>query len=315
MKRFAFMLVLAGALLVPSAALAGGVVVKVQRATHLIAVTRGKSQVALVHTAAASRLTAGERVAFKARRLHNGTFAGTKVRVVGHAREVRFRGLLLAKTHARFVVSAGGAIITVARHGRSTASTSDDGPAPGSEVTVNATVGDSGDLEDDDVTVTSPSAPGGKIEGTLTLATDTITVSSEDMTLVLKLPTGFDLSAFTNGEEVLAVFVQQTDGTLTLSALSGDRVPPRPTTRATTTRATRAARATRPAPATRRAQTTRATRTTRATTTIRATRAARATRPAPATRQAPATRVVVATRAETTTAEAMTSDPPGSAVL
>jgi hypothetical protein len=126
MKRFVFMLVLAGALLVPSAALAGGVVLKVQRATHLIAVTRGKSQVALVHTQAASRLRVGERIAFKARRLHNGTFAGTKVRIVGHANHVRFRGLLLAKSHVRYVVSAAGAVITVARQGRSAASTGDD---------------------------------------------------------------------------------------------------------------------------------------------------------------------------------------------
>jgi hypothetical protein len=42
------------------------------------------------------------------------------------------------------------------------------------------------------------------------------------MTLVLNVPTGLDLTGFMTGDEVLAVFVQQADGTLTLTQLSRD---------------------------------------------------------------------------------------------
>jgi len=49
-----------------------------------------------------------------------------------------------------------------------------------------------------------------------------VTVTSEHMTLVLKVPTGFDLSTFANNQEVLATFSQGADGSLTLTALSGD---------------------------------------------------------------------------------------------
>ena len=72
------------------------------------------------------------------------------------------------------------------------------------------------------MTVVAPVAPGGQIEGHLTLGTTSVTVSSEHMTLVLNVPAGFDLTKFKNGDEVLATFTQQADGTLVLTALSGD---------------------------------------------------------------------------------------------
>src|SRR3954451_8043236 len=95
MKRLAILLIVAGALLVPSAALASGVVLKVQRATHLVAVTRANNKVALVHTTAAGRLKVGQRVSMNARALRNGTLAASAVKVVGKADKVRFRGLML----------------------------------------------------------------------------------------------------------------------------------------------------------------------------------------------------------------------------
>src|SRR4051794_10687066 len=115
MKRLALLLIVAAALLAPSAAFAGGVVLKVQRATHLVAVTRANNRGALVHTNAAARLKVGERIAMTAHALRNGTMAATTVRVVGHAHKVTFRGLMLRKNSNRFVLSAGGAIVNVSR--------------------------------------------------------------------------------------------------------------------------------------------------------------------------------------------------------
>jgi hypothetical protein len=221
MKRLVLFLIVAAALLAPSAALASGVVLKVQRATHLVAVTNGKTKVTLVHTGA--RLLVGQRVAVSGRVLRNGTLAASSVRVIGRARTVHFRGLLLKKSGTRFLLSAGGAVISVNRGAaRTTSSAGDTGPQPGSTVDVTATVADNDELDEDDVTTVSADTPGGAIEGKLTIGTGKITVVSEHMALVLNVPATIDLTKFANGDEVLARFTQGADGTLTLTALSGD---------------------------------------------------------------------------------------------
>lgn len=222
MKRLILLLAVSAALLAPAGALASGVVLKVQKASHLVAVTRSSAQVAIVHTSAAARLHVGQRVSLTAHTLRNGTLAAANVRVVGRAHSVRFRGLLLAKTRTQLMVSAGGAVLSIHRGSRSTASARDSGPVPGSQVAVAATIGAAGQLDEDDVTVVTATAPGGSIEGQLTLGTGTVTISSEHMTLVLNVSTGLDLTGFMTGDEVLAVFVQQADGTLTLTQLSRD---------------------------------------------------------------------------------------------
>jgi hypothetical protein len=222
MKRLILLLALSAALLAPAGALASGVVLKVQPASHLVAVTRSATRVALVHTSAAARLHVGQRVSLSARTLHNGTLSAASVRVLGRAHTVRFRGLLLAKSRTNLVVSAGGAVISIHRGTRSTSSARDGGPQPGSQVAVQATVGADDELDADDVSVVTAMAPGGSIEGHLTLGTTSVTVSSEHMTLVLNVPAGFALTSFANGDEVLATFVQQADGTLVLTQLSSD---------------------------------------------------------------------------------------------
>ena len=80
MKRLLVSLVVVAALAAPATALANGVVLKVQRANHLVAVTRPGLKVSLVHTSAASRLHVGQRVALTARTLRNGTLASSAAR-------------------------------------------------------------------------------------------------------------------------------------------------------------------------------------------------------------------------------------------
>ena len=220
MKRLVLFLIVASALVVPSAAFASGVVLKVQRATHLVAVTNGKTKVNLVHTAA--KLRVGQRVTVSGRTLRNGTLAASSIRVVGRVHTVHFRGLLLKKNGTQFVVSAGGAVVALHRGARTTASASDTGPQPGATVDVTASVGTDDELDSETVTTVSADAPGGSIEGKLTLGSGKITVVSEHMALVLVVPSTVDLTKFATGDEVLAQFTQGTDGTLTLTSLSGD---------------------------------------------------------------------------------------------
>lgn len=220
MKRLILVLVAAAALLAPSAAFASGVVLKVQAASHLVAVTRTPTRVALVHTTA--RLHVGQRVALKVRTLRNGTLSASRVQVLGRARTVRLRGLVLARSASRLVVSANGAVLALHRRARSTSSARDDEPRVGSTVDVTATIDEDGDLDEDNAVVFSPAAPGGQIEGRLTIGVGTIAVTSEHQSLVLKVPAGVVLLGFATGNEVLATFSQGTDGSLTLTALSND---------------------------------------------------------------------------------------------
>jgi hypothetical protein len=202
MKRSLLVLVAVAALVVPSTALANGVVLKVQRGAHEVAVATSPSRVALVHTNA--RLAVGQRVAF--------TTHGAKV--IGRAHNVRFRGLLVARTQHAMLLSAGGAVMSVRRddhHGD---------PRRGAIVEVNATVGANGALDDNDnPVVVTPAALGGRIEGTLTIGADSITVTGDELNLAIKVPVGTNLGAFRNGDDVEATFAQGTDGTLTLTKL------------------------------------------------------------------------------------------------
>ena len=123
---------------------------------------------------------------------------------------MKFRGLLLSVApEGRAVVSAGGAVIVLEGHSPSAV-------APGSIVDVIATVEDDDDLDETQMTVFSPSSPGGMIEGRLTIGTGTIAVTSERQSLVIGVPTGFDLTGFVQGEEVLATFAQLPNGSLAL---------------------------------------------------------------------------------------------------
>ena len=222
MKRSILFLTVLAALLAPAGAFASGVVLKVQPESHLVAVSRSATRVSLVHTSAVARLHVGQRVALTARGLGNGTLGATKIRIVGRARTVRFRGLLLGKTHTHLLVSAGGAVLSVRRGGRSASSVRDGLPRVGSQIAVQATFGAHDELDEHDVVVVAPMAPGGSLEGWLTVGTTTVTISSEHLTLVLNVPAGFDLTRFATGDEVFATFAQQPDGTLTLTKLARD---------------------------------------------------------------------------------------------
>jgi hypothetical protein len=113
------------------------------------------------------------------------------------------------------LLSAGGAVMSVRRddhHGD---------PRRGAIVEVNATVGANGALDDNDdnPVVVTPAALGGRIEGALTIGTDSITVTGHELNLAIKVPAGTNLGAFRNGDDVEATFAQGTDGSLTLTKL------------------------------------------------------------------------------------------------
>lgn len=227
LKKTLIVAAVAAAAVPGTAAAQRGVVVKVDRASALTAVAGARGSVALVHTKA--RVHVGQRVSYRGRALRNGTFAGTAVKVVGRAKSVRVTGIVLAHRRGGYLLSAHGAVLRVNAHARrTTASASDSGlPKVGSEVSVTATFSDDDaagdDLDETSVTPVAATALGGSIEGDLrSVSATSIVVADDGLALQINVPAGFDTSKFAVGDEVLATFSQQSDGTLVLTALAGN---------------------------------------------------------------------------------------------
>jgi hypothetical protein len=221
MLRKALLLVSVAAVAVPGTAAAkSGIVVKVDRAGALTAVAGAQGSVALVHGKANAQM--GSRVTYQAKPLANGTLATTAFQVVGQAKRVHVRGLVLAHRSGGYLMSAHGAVLSI-RVLRHTQSATDSGTPPvGTTVDVTAAIS-SNSLDQQSAQPVLTDARSGAIEGRLVTApTGTIAVRSGGLTLVIAVPTGFDTSKFALGDEVLASFQRQADGSLVLTALSAN---------------------------------------------------------------------------------------------
>lgn len=225
MKKSLLVLPVLAALAAPGVASAArGVVVKVDRASKVAAVAQTRGQVALVHAGNLAGAKVGSRVSFTGRTLANGTLATSSVRVLGHAKRVHVRGVVVARRHNGFVLSAHGALlkITKARAARSTASANDTTVPPvGSSVDVEVDTDDDS-LDATSVQILSATTDAGMIRGKLTIATGSVTIADSGVSLTFALPAGFDLSKFKSGDKVLAFYLRNTDGTLALKVLAGD---------------------------------------------------------------------------------------------
>jgi hypothetical protein len=218
MLRKALFAAAVAAVAVPGTAAANsGTVVKVDRAAALTAVAGAHGSVSLVHSKAAVRM--GQRVTFQAKQRSNGTLSATGFQVVGTATRVHVRGIVLAHQRTGYVISAHGAVLPI-RVLRRTSSASDSGtPAVGTTVDVTAAVS-SNSLSQVSAQPVLTDARSGAIEGRLvTGPAGTIAVYASGLTLVISVPTTVSTTAFKVGDEVLASFQRQADGSLLLTAL------------------------------------------------------------------------------------------------
>lgn len=207
---------------VAQAARMHGVVVKVDRQSRSIAVAQARGRVALVHGASPQALRLGSRVTLTARRLANGSYAGAQIAATGASKRTNVRGIVLRRSANGFALSASGAVLSIRMRSsfRMTASAL-SGPPVGSRVDVDVEIG-SGALGATGASVLDPHAANGSIKGRLSIGTGKITVSDDGVSLTLAVPAGFDLSHFKNGQEVIAQFSRQPDGSLTLTSLAAD---------------------------------------------------------------------------------------------
>ena len=226
MKRTLLLFVLA-ALAVPGVASAArGVVVKVDRGSKMVAVAQAHGQVSLLHVSTTARVRVGSRLAFSARRLANGTLAATQLRVLGRAHRTQVRGTVLASRADRIVLSAHGAVLTISRGAgtRMVQSSASGVPRVGSRVEIEIEIEiENEELAADEIRILVATADAGLIRGRVTLnANGTITVADEGVSLTFTVPAGLDLTRFRTGDEVIAFFLRNADGSLSLKVLAGD---------------------------------------------------------------------------------------------
>jgi hypothetical protein len=233
-KRFAIgalaaLLVAGMAAASASAATLKGTVVHRNSHAHSFVVALAHGRLAAVHASKSSR--PGRVVRVTARKLRNGTYAASHVRVVGRQRHVRMRGTVTYSRGRTFTLSSRGASILVHRRARGARAASSDGAPPvGGMVQVDANVGDNGDVEANDVTEEGQDTNGIDLEGSI-LAVDptarTLTISADDdnesgASLVVQVPAGVDMTGFTVGQEVELTVTRNPDGTFVLTQGMGD---------------------------------------------------------------------------------------------
>jgi hypothetical protein len=221
-------LLVAGVAAAPaSAATLKGTVVHRNSHAHSFVVAMSHGRLAAVHARTSPR--PGRVVRVSARLLRNGTYAARSVRVVGRQRRVQMRGTVTYSRGRMFTLSSRGASILIKRRARAVAA-DDTAPAAGTVVTVDANVGDNGDVEANDVNEQGQDNNGIDLEGTV-LAVDTtartLSVSADDedasgAALTVQVPAGVDMTGFTVGHQVELTVTRNADGTFVLQQGTGD---------------------------------------------------------------------------------------------
>lgn len=208
-----------------------GIVVHHNRAAHSFVVAGRGGRLFAVHARRSPRI--GRHVTVTARRLRNGTFHAQRVHNTHRiSHQVRARGVIswVNRRKGEFTISAPGVSMLVHTDRRSTARVAGALPGVGTDVVVTGRVDDQGDLEDQSIQDEGTQTTGIDLEGTvlsIDAAAGTITVSADDEddsggSVVVDVPTTFDITQFSVGEEVELLVQPNSDGTVTLLGSSDD---------------------------------------------------------------------------------------------
>jgi hypothetical protein len=158
-----------------SASTVKGTVVHANKSAHTFVVASRTGRLTKVSSRRSAR--AGSTVRVTGRKLKNGSLKAKRLRVSGHKRHARLRGVVTWASAKGFTVASRGASLLVHR------SSSDD-PAPlGAPVSTDVTIDDQGDLNEDHCHKVGDMPGQIELEGVV-LSTDTsaqtITISGDD---------------------------------------------------------------------------------------------------------------------------------------
>jgi hypothetical protein len=225
MKRILLVLGLVAAVLaVPATAAAfTGVVVAKNPARHAVVIASHGGIVRTVRTTPKRfrALHAGQRLVFSAKRLHDGTFRGGTLRARGAARHVFIRATVVRQRASRYLLSAGGTLISV----RTTSRRFDSATGqhrPGDIVGATVRVGPNG--------LTAGSFKTLGHEDGLELEGIFLSVNGNQLRLAVEhkgevfvtIPDGFQLPPLSPGDEIELVVSVDSSGAFTLVSIQTD---------------------------------------------------------------------------------------------
>lgn len=167
------------------------------------------------------RVRVGKRVAVQAAELPDGTFAASKIRLLGKARHAHFRATVVTVRGARLILSAGRSVFAIRiRTGAKTGqSEGTGGLKPGDEVDCDAGIKGGGlEADDDDVDVVGHSDEL-VLEGIYLATADDGTIELAVVhrgRVFVKVPENVIVPDFAPGDEVALVVTVGEDGSFTL---------------------------------------------------------------------------------------------------
>lgn len=200
----------------------GTVVAKdAQRGTFATATRRGTVRTLRASPRRLDRVRIGRRVAVRARRLADGTYAARRVRTGRRARRARVRATVVEHDHRlrRYLVSAGGSVFAIRAAARSRARAAHGGARPGDVVLVDVAIR-SGHLDGRRIAEIGHVSML-ELEGIfLALADGTLRVAVERRGLVeVAVPGELGVPAPAPGDQVELIVTVGDDGAFTLVAL------------------------------------------------------------------------------------------------
>jgi hypothetical protein len=208
--------------------------VHANKRAHSFVVASRRGQLTEVHAGWIPAL--GRSVTVHARRLRNGTFAATGMRVGRLIQRARVRGVVtfVDRADGRFVVSSRGVSMVIDRAHRArlrAAAAADSLPAPGTEVTVVGSLDNQGNVQADTVENDGQYNNYTDLEGQV-LSIDTVartlTITADDnneikgASILVHLPDTFDINVYHLGDVLQLVATPNPDGSYTAVGTSQD---------------------------------------------------------------------------------------------
>lgn len=211
MKKIVIVLTAAVAFALPanaSAAQLKGVVVGKEKASGVLVIAARNGTAWSVRTTSQARV--GAVVTVSAKRLPNGTFAATSLRVSGRTSRARVRGVVIRSGAGSTFLSAGRSVLAVRSNARSLMSAASSEPTPGTVASVGVEIGPGGSLTSTSMTTMGHS---GQIVIQATVAAiapatattpGSVTFTVHGQPLVIPLPAGTTLpQSFVVGSTVM----------------------------------------------------------------------------------------------------------------
>jgi hypothetical protein len=227
MKRFALLFAAAVAVIVialpatAGAATFRGVVIAKDSARKALVTASSSGTVRTVRVNAGfKRVGIGGRVAVRAAKLPDGTFAASSVKRLGKTARARVRGTVVKRLGARLVISAGGSVFALwIRGGKTGASEGAGGLQPGDKVDCNAKLKNGG-LEAGDNDIEHVGHEGRLVlEGIYLNTADDGTIELAVVhrgRVFVTVPDGMEVPAFSPGDEIALEVTIDDHGTFTL---------------------------------------------------------------------------------------------------